>query len=159
MDKNKFNRKIYCNIHTLSVRSDTKPICDVNGVDLKRICGKESDKESYSVFINPNAYIDNDIDSLESFNKILEEVENVAGLTNCRLLRADMKFDSYDDDYDESLKLNKLVALLSSITFNLNNRYQSIDPLTFENLIVRVQSDYYEVENYNKKLCVSHNHK
>lgn len=152
MQNQKFQHKINCNIHTVTVISDTKPLVDVQGVALKRICGKENDKEKYSIHINPNNYIQDDINSLADFNRILEEIENTAGLTNCQLARADVKFDSYEENYDELLKLNKLVVLLCSITFHLDNRYQAIDPLTIDALTVRVQNDYYEVENYNKAL-------
>lgn len=79
------------------------------------------------------------------------------GITDYELTRVDFRIDSMEDNFDDYLKLNKLIALLLAKKMNLKNRYQSYDPLLLDNLTIRVQNEYLEFENYNKKLESSGN--
>lgn len=74
------------------------------------------------------------------------------GLESPSKNRIDFRFDSFDDNYNELLKLNKLVVLLLANYYNISNRYESHDLLTQEALTMRIQNDRIEAENYNKGL-------
>lgn len=71
-------------------------------------------------------------------------------LKNPVKIRIDFRFDSFEDNFNDLLKLNTLLELLLDKQYNLSNRYKSNDPLTFDELTIRVQNRRLEVENYNK---------
>lgn len=64
--------------------------------------------------------------------------------------RIDYRLDSFQDNYDELAKLNKLLILLIARYYRIDNCYQSYNPLTLEGLCIRIQNRDIEIENYNK---------
>lgn len=93
------------------------------------------------------------IDEIESaMNKIMEGME-IDGYT---IKRLDLCFDT-ECGYGVSEKLIRLIVLMLSVKEGLNNRFQSIDPLTLEaKTIVAANGTKYtkslEIEHYNREL-------
>ena len=147
---------LICGIHTLNIASKDIFYCDNNGV---RQCIK-ADKNKvnpvtgeviYKAIINPNKW-HGSVTTYCEFEKVLAEIIKEIGIVNYRIARVDFSLDCFENNYNELHKLNKCIVLLLAIAFHLNNRYESTDPLTFEHLTTRVQSEYMECENYNKNI-------
>ena len=118
---------------------------------MKTYTDKSTGEIKYTLKINANTYnCEIDITSFEHYKDVLAEIETEVGITDSTLTRVDVKFDSFIDNYDALFKLNKLLVLLIADTNKIKNRYHSVDPLTLENLTIRVQNDYLEAEYYNK---------
>lgn len=108
---------------------------------------------SYSYYIlNPDKAYQTSIYNSTDYNNSLNYMLDSIALDEPIKSRVDFRFDSFDDNYNELLKLNKLVVLLIANKYKITNRYQSYDPLTNEALTIRIQSKYIEAENYNKGL-------
>lgn len=157
MINEKYNIPLHCGIHTLSIISDTLVLNNIEGVETLKTYVNRTGEISYSTFINPNRFKNKEIYNFTEFNEVFSEIKQITGINDYLLSRVDLRFDSYDDNFNELYKMNKLVVLLASIAYNLNNRYESIDPLTLDKLTIRVQSEYYEVENYNKAIQSNYN--
>ena len=97
---------------------------------------------------NNNVSIYNSYDYYRVMNNMLERI----GLEEPMKTRIDFRFDSFDNNYNELLKLNKLLLVLLTTKYRINNRYKSQDLLTEEELTMRIQNKYIEAENYNKGL-------
>ena len=108
---------------------------------------------SYSYYIlNPDKAYQTSIYNSTDYNNSLNYMLDSIALDEPIKSRVDFRFDSFDDNFNELLKLNKLVVLLIANKYKITNRYQSYDPLTNEALTIRIQSKYIEAENYNKGL-------
>ena len=128
------------------------------GIDVKSTKPDCKTGEMISfIQINPNKYSGEYISSLSTFQEVMDSMLAWLGITDYELTRVDFRIDSMEDNFDDYLKLNKLIALLLAKKMNLKNRYQSYDPLLLDNLTIRVQNEYLEFENYNKKLESSGN--
>lgn len=150
--KSKLNSiNLHSNIHTISICSTEYPKIKADGVTrIHSYIREQTGELTYTTQINPNKYVGSEVYNYNDFQNILNEIVKAIGINEYRITRVDFKIDSYNDNYNELLKLNKLVILLLSIAYNIKNRYQSFEPLTLENLTVRVQNEYLEAENYNK---------
>lgn len=104
----------------------------------------------FTYIINPNKTIAGELYTHSQFESVFNGMLNAMEITQYHKSRVDFRVDSYQDNYDELLKLNKCIILLLALNHNVNNRYQSFDPLLLDNLTVRIQNDYFEAENYNK---------
>lgn len=89
--------------------------------------------------------------SLDYYNTLDYMIDGIA-LDKPVKSRIDFRFDSFDKNFNELLKLNKLLLLLISNKYKVKNRYKSQDLLTEEELTMRIQNKYIEVENYDKSL-------
>lgn len=141
---------IYLGIDTLQVKSDTQSLLEQAPYINKTIC-INADTGAYSYRLNPDKanndlQIYNYIDYREVCSLMIDEM----GLTNPVKTRIDFRVDSFDDNYNQLEKLNKLIILLLSQSYKMDNRYQSDDPLTLDKLCIRSQNHRIEVENYNK---------
>ena len=153
MNKNIENIQLHCGIHTLSICSTVYMNDTIRGIThIKKLVNNKTGEAFYCTKINPNKYADCRVLNYEQYSEILSNVIFDYGVKEYRLARVDFCFDSYQENFDELLKCNKLITLLLSLSCNLRNRYFSVDPLSLESLTVRVQSDYFEVENYNKHI-------
>lgn len=110
-----------------------------------------SDRTNYEYRFNLNN-IAGEIYSLPQFEQTLSTAMDAMGISEYRYIRIDFRIDSEVNAYEEYLKLNKCLLLLFTLKYRVKNRYQSIDPLMLDSLTVRVQNQYFEVENYNKEL-------
>lgn len=106
----------------------------------------------YSYIINPDKAKGEPILTFAEYKEIYENLIIELGLTNSIKARIDFRVDSNDDNFNEFLKLNKLLILLIAEQFNITNCYQSVDLLSQQDLCLRIQNYNIEVENYNKNL-------
>lgn len=153
MNKNIKELKLHCGIHTLSIYSTVYIHDPLSGIShIRKAIDTKTGETFYYTKINPNKYENYKISSCEECINILNSIMYAYGVKEYKLARVDFCIDSYQNNFDELLKCNKLIVLLLALSCNLKNRYYSVDPLSLENLTVRVQSDYFEVENYNKHI-------
>lgn len=146
---------LYAGIDTLQFTSEAESLAE-NINDLSFVSEnvyKNTKNNTYNYKVNPdkaNGEIEiyNGVDYYKMRNYMLDELK----LTSPIISRIDYRFDSLDDNYNELLKLNKLLILLIVKQYSVNNRYFSADLLTQDLLTVRAQNDRIEVENYNKSL-------
>ena len=145
---------MYMGIDTLQVKSKSAIEFDSSELPFVRSDIVRKSDNSYSYYIlnpdkgNDNLGIYNSDDYYITLNYMLDKIE----LDEPLKTRIDFRFDSFDDNYDQLLKLNKVLLLLLAVKYKVSNRYKSQDLLTNEELTMRIQTKYIEAENYNKSL-------
>lgn len=152
MNKSKLaEANLYTGIDTIEVRSDTE-IAPETKADFAPTCTRKNTATGVCYYkLNP----DKGNNGLQIYNStdyygIRDYMITFLNITNPTKTRIDFRIDSFDDNFEELLKLNKLLILLIAEACNIKNRYYSVDPLTLEHLCIRVQDQYIEAENYNK---------
>lgn len=104
----------------------------------------------FTYIINPNKTTAGEILRYSDFESVFQDILEAMEIREYHKCRVDFRIDSMQDNYNELLKLNKCLILLLAYKYNINNRYQSFDPLLLDDLTIRIQNDYIEAENYNK---------
>lgn len=151
MNKNKlYEANLYTGIDTIEVKSDTE--IDVDAVlDFKP---KYVKKDSYTgrcfYKLNTNKGAGTEIYNSTDYYTMRDYMIDLLQMTNPVKVRIDFRVDSFDDNFNELLKLNKLLIMLIGERYKVKNEYYSINPRTLEELCIRIQNDRIEVENYNK---------
>ncbi len=146
---------IYAGIDTLEVRSENEsPLTSEQVSYMGKTIRKDTGTGNTYYKLNPDKANDNlQIYHYGTYNKVCDNMIYQMELINPVKTRIDFRFDSFDDDtYVKLLKLNKVIILLLSQQYKMDNRYVSYDPLSLEDLTIRVQNDKLEAENYNKAL-------
>lgn len=145
---------LYMGIDTLQIKSKTAIEFDSEQYPFIKpdIVRKSDNKYSYYI-LNPDKAnnglgVYNSLDYYSTLAYMLDSI-NLEAPTKSRI---DFRFDSFDNNYNELSKLNKLVILLLANEYEVKNRYESYDLLTQEALTMRIQTKYIEAENYNKGL-------
>lgn len=147
------NTELYCGIDTIQVESVSEPK-DLQPLPSFITASPQFNKRqnTYYYRLNPDkAYgssIYNGADYFDTLNYMLNE----AGFNSPVKTRIDFRFDSLDENYNELLKLNKLLLSLIAIEFDLKNKYESRDFLELRHLCIRIQNNEIEVENYDKSI-------
>ena len=154
MNRNKIEyASIYMGVDTIQIKSKTAIEFDSDLYPFIHADIVRKSDGSYSYYIlNPDKAYQTSIYNSTDYNNSLNYMLDSIALDEPIKSRVDFRFDSFDDNYNELLKLNKLVVLLIANKYKITNRYQSYDPLTNEALTIRIQSKYIEAENYNKGL-------
>lgn len=152
MRKDKLNEvNIYMGIDTIQVRSDTETaLCRSEAPYISKTLTKDVDASVYYYKLNPDKALSTNIYDYSTYMGAVNLMFDNLELTNPLKSRIDFRVDSFDDNYISMLKLNKLLILLIAEQYKVNNRYESRDPLTLQELTIRVQNERIEVENYNK---------
>lgn len=152
MNKNKLAKaNLYTGIDTIELRSDAE-IAPETEADFAPTCTRKNTATGVCYYkLNPDkgnngVQIYNSTDYYNTRDYMI----TFLNMSNPTKTRIDFRIDSFDNNFDELLKLNKLLILLIAEACNIKNRYYSIDPLTLEQLTIRVQNQYIEAENYNK---------
>lgn len=152
MNKNKLAKaNLYTGIDTIEVRSDTE-IAPETEADFAPTCTRKNTATGACYYkLNP----DKGNNGLQIYNStdyygIRDYMINFLNMTNPTKTRIDFRIDSFDDNFEELLKLNKLLILLIAEAYNITNNYDTINPMTLEPLCIRIQNQYIEAENYNK---------
>ena len=146
---------IYGGIDTLEVCSNNEsPLTSEQVPYISKTIRKDTKTGKVYYKLNPDKANDNlQIYHYGTYNKVCDNMIYQMELINPVKTRIDFRFDSFDNDtYQGLLKLNKVIILLLSQEYKMGNRYVSYDPLSLEDLTIRVQSDTLEAENYNKAL-------
>lgn len=142
-----------CGIDTLEIISDTEAKADLSKLTFVHSGSKirlADGKIKY--VINPDkANGCRTITAYSEYQEIFDKMVDKMELTNPTISRVDFRFDNYNCDYDDYLKLNTSVLLMLSQEYKVKNRYSSADLLTGQHLTARVQTKYFEAEYYNKK--------
>jgi hypothetical protein len=154
MQKGKLkNVNLAASIDTLSIISPQAAQIDTEVEylnDIKTIKGGRFQEERYQYIINPNNTVSGELSTYGEYLAAIHEILAEMGITMYYKNRVDFRIDSKEDNFNELLKLNKCIILLLSMKYDVKNRYQSYDPLSLENLTIRIQNKYFEAENYNK---------
>lgn len=152
MNKNKLAKaNLYTGIDTIEVRSDTE-IAPEMEADFAPTCTRKNTATGVCYYkLNP----DKGNNGLQIYNStdyygIRDYMINFLNMTNPTKTRIDFRIDSFDDNFEELLKLNKLLILLIAEAYNITNIYETQNPMTLKKLCVRIQNQYIEAENYNK---------
>lgn len=90
--------------------------------------------------------------SYEEYERILWLILREIGVDSYSTVRVDFAFNYIENNYDDLHKLHKCICLLAAHTYKTINRYESTDPLILEHLTTRIQNEYIEIENYNKRI-------
>lgn len=145
---------IYMGIDTLQVKSDSQSLLTKEQAPyIHNIICLNANTGAYSYRLNPDKANDSlQIYHYNEYERVCGFMIKELGLQNPVKTRIDFRVDSFDNNFVELMKLNKLIILLLEQSYKLKNRYQSTDPLTLEDLCIRVQNDRLEIENYNKGL-------
>ena len=139
-------------IHTISVKSPDIVEDIAKEVDKCIVCSSQNKqgKATTTSIINVNKLM-GDIFSYSEFETALETILVGAGINKYDLIRADMRFDSYDKEhYNAYAKLNKLLISLLAVTYQVRNCYRSTNLFTQQQLSIAIKNDYFEIENYDK---------
>lgn len=85
---------------------------------------------------------------LTALNTIVADVE----IEKYWITRVDMRFDSYDREYYlKNAKLNRFLISMIAVTYNVRNRYRTVDLFSEQQLSVAIKTDEFEIENYDKE--------
>lgn len=149
MNKEKRSRyELKGSFHTLEVKS---PFAEQDGKReyiSTRFNGK---KEIATSKINPNKY-DSDIFTFSEFQDVFNEILKESNIDEYRITRADMRFDNYDEsNYLAFAKLNKYIISALAVTYQVKNRYKTVELFSDRQLSICIKNDYFECENYDRK--------
>lgn len=153
MNKNKLRSyQLTGSIHTISLKSQDFVEDIAKEVEKCIVCSSQNKngKATTTSIVNVNKLM-GDIFSYSEFEMVLETILSGAGIDKYDLIRADMRFDSYDKEhYRAYAKLNRLLISLLAVTYQVRNCYRSTNLFTQQQLSIAIKNDYFEIENYDK---------
>lgn len=152
MDKQKLNNyKLTGSIHTLSVKSDGV-VEDVQPEVSDCIIASTHTKNGTTTtsIINPNKLV-GDVFTYSEFDTVLNTILAGSGIDKYTLIRADMRFDSYEPEhYHDYAKLNRYLISALAVTYKVDNCYRSENLFSQQQLSIAIKNKYFECENYDK---------
>lgn len=144
---------VYMGIDTMQIQSKTQcPLTSKDVPYINRRITLDSASDLYSYRLNPDKADNSLIYKNTDFERVLSFMIVEMSLETPTLTRVDFRIDSFDDNYTQLLKLNRLIIMIVSQEYTMKNRYFSEDFLTLDELTVRAQNHRLELENYNKAL-------
>ena len=148
------NNMPVCGIDTLELISDCESKADLSKLPFVHSASRfrlADGKVKY--VINPDkANGCRTITAYSEYQEVFDKMVDKMELTNPTISRIDFRFDNYNRDYDDYLKLNTSILLMLSQKYKVKNRYSSADLLTGQHLTARIQNKYFESEYYNKRI-------
>lgn len=148
------NLHLHGGIHTLSVLGSYTSAVNSNGI---KTFGYRLDRETgefvSSYKINPNSFAfcnDQYLNSFKEFKATMEEIKTSCLKSDYKITRVDFRIDNYSDEYAKFFKINKIVILLLARKLNINNQWQSYEPIKLYNKTIRVQNKFFEMEYYDR---------
>lgn len=143
-------------IHTLSIRSpevlEPIPQSYLDSGIIKPSSRTEKGITTTTSIINPNK-LSGELYAYSDFNMAFYTILNEVGIdeNNYKLVRCDMRFDSFENNHYHSYqKLNRLLLSLLADVYSVRNKYRSEDLFTQQQLSIAIKSNYFEAENYDK---------
>lgn len=92
-----------------------------------------------------------DVYRYSEFETVFQTILAGAGIDDYAIVRADMRFDSYDSEhYRDFVKLNRYLISALAMAYKVRNCYRSADLFSEQQLSVAVKNKYFEIENYDK---------
>lgn len=153
MDKTKRDKyRLTGSIHTIAVKSEGI-IDDIDEEVAKCIRASSTVKRNRSStsIINPNK-LTGELFKYSEFETALETILAGAGIADYKIVRADLRLDSYDEKhYREYAKLNRYLISSLAVTYTVTNCYRTTGLFSQEQLSVAIKNKYFECENYDKK--------
>lgn len=153
MNKDKLQKyNLTGSIHTLSIKSDGL----VENVDedvSKCIITSSQAKEGRTTtsIINPNKLM-GDLFTYSEFDTAFNTILIGAGIEDYSIVRADMRFDSYDTEhYKAYAKLNRYLISALAVTYAVDNCYRTTNLFSQKQLSVAIKNRYFECEAYDKE--------
>lgn len=150
MDRKKLDEyHVTGSIHTLSVKSPGQVEIDQ---DVARCidAAYSSRTDRTTSIINPNKLM-GDLFKYSEFETAFESILAAAGIEDYNIVRADMRFDSYDPDhYRRYAKLNRYLISLLAVQYKVENCYHTTHLFRQRQLSVAIKKKYFEIENYDK---------
>ena len=142
---------IVAGIDTLEVISDESK-ADLSVLPFVRTKSKlRLSDNRYQYVLNPDKCNGNrTILTVSEYYQVYDTMIEKMQLNRPNLSRVDFRFDRYEGEYTDHLKLNTALLLLLAQEYKCRNRYESTDLLTGEELTIRLQNKYFEAEYYNK---------
>ena len=144
--------KLTGRIHTIAVMS---PGVVQNISEEVKNCIKASARETKNGLMTTSIInvhkLMGDVFSFEEFQTALETIQAGAGIPDYKTVRADMCFDSYENDhYDRYAKLNRYLVSLMAMQYKMKNRYITRDLFSEKQLSAAVKDSHIELECYDK---------
>ena len=140
-------------IHTLAIKSPGI-VGDVQKAVSDCILTSSHNKNgatTTSSIINVNKLV-GDVFKYSDFETAFSTILDGAGIDNYNIVRADMRFDSYNKEhYSQYAKLNRYLISLLAVTYKVKNTYRSTNLFTQKQLSVAIKNKYFEIENYDKE--------
>lgn len=145
--------ELYCGIDTIQIESVSEPK-DLQPLPIFITASPLFNKRqnTYYYRLNPDKANGKSIYNGTDYFDTLEHMLTKANFDSPVKTRIDFRFDSLDENYNELLKLNKLLLSLIAIEFDIKNKYESRDFLELRHLCIRIQNNEIEVENYDKSI-------
>lgn len=144
--------KLTGSIHTLTIKSDDEVRDTPDEIATCISSNVRSSRDAVTSFsvINPNKLF-GDIYSFSEFQTALGTITAAAGIANYKLVRVDMRFDSYNPaHYREYAKLNRYLISALAVTYRVKNAYRTENLFSSRQLSVAIKNDYFEAENYDR---------
>lgn len=153
MNKTKLvNIDLYSGIDTIEVRCDSE-MEPTGAADFVPTSSRVNNKMStYFYKLNPDKGFGAAVYNSHDYYDTRDYMFDYLNMSNPVVTRIDYRFDCFDDNFNDLLKLNKLLIMLIAEQYKVNNHYESRDFMTLQELTVRIQNDRIEVENYNKAI-------
>lgn len=156
------NYNLVGSIHTLAIKSPgmVKDVQEEVSKCIKSSSQAKGETTTTSV-INPNKLME-DVFTYEEFQLAFNTILCGAGISDYRLIRADMRFDNYEPEhYKQFAKLNRYLISMLAVTYKVKNAYKTNNLFNQRQLSVAIKNDYFEVENYDRaaKSEITENHK
>lgn len=144
--------KLVGSMHTLAIKS---PGLVEEVQDEVSNCiassSRTQDETTTTSIINVNKLM-GDVFKYSDFKTTFETILAGAGIDEYKIVRADMRFDSYDKEhYRQYKKLNRYLISLLAVTYKVKNAYRTTNLFTQKQLSVAIKNKYFEIENYDKE--------
>lgn len=144
---------IYMGVDTIQVRSDTETTLNTTEAPyLSKLLTKDVESSTYYYKLNPDKAVNTQIYDFSTYEGAVAYMIDTLEFTNPVKTRIDFRIDSFDNNFNDLLKLNKLLIMLIAEQYKICNRYETRDFMTLQELTVRIQNNRLEVENYNKAI-------
>lgn len=153
MKKDKLQSYALCgSIHTIAVKSQgvVEDIQEEVTDCIKASTRHEKGGSVTTSIINPNVLC-GDLKTFDECCTAMQTILAGAGIDEYSVIRADMRFDSYDlQHYREFSKLNRYLISALAVTYNVQNCYRSVNLFSQKQVSIAIKNRYFEVENYDK---------
>ena len=153
MKKDKLQSYALCgSIHTVAVKSQVvvEDVQEEVADCIKASTRHEKNGSVTTSIINPNVLC-GDLKTFDECCTAMQTILAGAGIDEYSVIRADMRFDSYDlQHYREFSKLNRYLISALAVTYNVKNCYCSVNLFSQKQVSIAIKNRYFEVENYDK---------